>query len=102
MVVAEPWIDASPAPLTCQALGGLPAFAFSHATGFAHAARPEAEYTPSATRASARPSSARRAREWFLDGVMAASGSRAARGGQAVRQCSPRRGAAASPKGRGR
>src|SRR6478672_9887996 len=32
----------SPEPLTCQALGADPAFSFSHATGFAHAAMPAA------------------------------------------------------------
>ena len=38
MLVAKPWIVASPAPATCQSLIGSPGSWFSHCTGFPHAA----------------------------------------------------------------
>ena len=34
MLVAKPWIDVEPAPLTSHSLGGLPGLVFSQATGF--------------------------------------------------------------------
>src|SRR3954471_8196941 len=44
----------SPDPLTCHALGAEPAFSFSHATGFAHAAMPAAGNATSSRMVAAR------------------------------------------------
>src|SRR5215467_8256965 len=51
--VAKPWIVESPAPLTCQSLGGSPGNVFSHAitlvTGGPHGPAARAGRAPAAT-----------------------------------------------------
>src|SRR5215469_17017730 len=68
--VAKPWIVESPAPLTCQSLGGSPGSVFSHAmtltTGGPHGPAAAAERAPTRpsdarSTASSRPITERRA-----------------------------------------
>src|SRR5215472_4142032 len=58
--VAKPWIEGSPAPFTCQSLGGSPGNVFSHAitltTGGPHG--PAARAAPAFTNESKREDSA--------------------------------------------